>query len=32
MTRRPTVERVVDGACGFGQDDDITVVSITRTR
>jgi hypothetical protein len=31
MTGRPTVQHVVDEACGFGQDDDITVVSITRT-
>jgi hypothetical protein len=31
MTGRPTVEHVFDAACGFGQEDDITVVSITRT-
>jgi serine phosphatase RsbU (regulator of sigma subunit) len=31
MTGRPTVQYVVDEACGFGQEDDITVVSITRT-
>jgi hypothetical protein len=32
MTRRPTVEHVVAEACGFGQeDDDITVVSVTRS-
>jgi len=31
MTGPPTVEHVVDVACGFGQEDDITVVSITRT-
>jgi hypothetical protein len=31
MTGRPTVEHVVAEACGFGQEDDITRVSITRT-
>ena len=31
MSGRPTVEHVVDATCGFGQEDDITVVSITRT-
>jgi Stage II sporulation protein E (SpoIIE) len=31
MTSRPTVQHVVDEACSFGQEDDITVVSIIRT-
>jgi hypothetical protein len=30
MTGRPTVQHVVDEACSFGREDDITVVSITR--
>jgi hypothetical protein len=30
MRGRPTAEQVADEACRFGQDDDITVLSITR--
>jgi Stage II sporulation protein E (SpoIIE) len=31
MATRPTVEQVVRTACAFGQEDDITAVSVTRT-
>jgi hypothetical protein len=30
MLARPTVQEIVDAACGFGQDDDVTVLSVTR--
>lgn len=30
MQARPTVQEIVDAACNFGQDDDITVLSVTR--
>jgi len=30
MAARPTVEQVVRTACAFGQEDDITAVSVTR--
>ena len=30
MHRRPTAEQVADAACSFGQEDDITVLSVTR--
>ena len=30
MRTRPTAEQVADAACNFGQDDDVTVVSIAR--
>ena len=29
MRERPSAEQVVEAACSFGQDDDITVVSVT---
>jgi len=32
MNGRPTPEEVVDEACRFGQEDDITVLSVTRER
>ena len=31
MRERPSAEQVADAACNFGQDDDITVVSVART-
>ncbi len=31
MAAHPGVHQVVDAACDFGQEDDITVVSVTRT-
>lgn len=30
MQADPTVQEIVDAACSFGQDDDITVLSVTR--
>jgi len=30
MGAQPTVQQVIDAACSFGQDDDITVLSVTR--
>lgn len=30
MHERPTVEQVAEAACSFGQEDDITVLSVTR--
>ncbi|HZD75964.1 MAG TPA: SpoIIE family protein phosphatase [Acidobacteriaceae bacterium] len=30
MSRRPSVQQIVDTACAFGQEDDITVLSIKR--
>jgi len=30
MQAHPTVQQIVDAACGFGQDDDVTVLSVTR--
>ncbi|HEY2859154.1 MAG TPA: SpoIIE family protein phosphatase [Terracidiphilus sp.] len=30
MEAQPTVQTIVDAACAFGQDDDITVLSVTR--
>jgi hypothetical protein len=32
MSIRPSVEQVVDAACAFGQEDDITVLSLTRVK
>jgi hypothetical protein len=32
MDKRPTVEEVAEAACSFGQEDDITVLSVTRKR
>ena len=29
MRERPTAERVAEAACSFGQEDDITIVSVT---
>lgn len=31
MEAQPTVQQIVDAACSFGQDDDITVLSVART-
>ena len=28
MQDQPTVQHIVDAACSFGQDDDITVLSV----
>jgi hypothetical protein len=28
MEAQPTVQQIVDAACSFGQDDDITVLSV----
>jgi hypothetical protein len=30
MQSRPTVQEIVDAACGFGQEDDVTVLSVMR--
>jgi hypothetical protein len=32
MSIRPSVEQVVDAACAFGQEDDITILSIKRVK
>jgi hypothetical protein len=31
MQAQPTVHQIVDAACSFGQDDDITVLSVALT-
>jgi serine phosphatase RsbU (regulator of sigma subunit) len=30
MQAQPSVQQIVDAACSFGQDDDVTVLSVTR--